>query len=182
MIILPIYLTYDLCSRGATTCTRVDFPWISYTMGVYPNDKIYTFIFTAWACVMFSVTRAAFNRFLDKISPWANYTLLLFGMVTCFTGPFIACFDEVVDPSYPDYQVRKDLHKGFTQVFTVFRVLYLFGMTQVFVQVPELAQGCTARVMALNVLMYSMILFFLWGSYGAPYLGIEGDWNVFIEW
>ena len=107
MIAAPIYVTFVICGEGKHACTTDSFPWISYSMGIYSYDKVYTFLFTFYSCVMFTTYRGAFNRFLDKIPTWLNYSLLICGMGAVISGPLLACFDEVVDPStFPDYQIR----------------------------------------------------------------------------
>jgi hypothetical protein len=58
LIIFPILLAIEGCNRGDYECNLIKFPWVSTTLGVYPNDKYYVFMMIFFACVQFNNFRA----------------------------------------------------------------------------------------------------------------------------
>lgn len=72
LVIVPLVLLKQGCDRGDYECTLVKFPWVSTTMGYYPNDKIYVFLMTLFSGVSFSNYRAYYKRLANVVSPRLN--------------------------------------------------------------------------------------------------------------
>ena len=51
LIVIPIILCKQGCERGDYECTIKDFPYVSKTLGVFPNDKTYIFMMNFFTAV-----------------------------------------------------------------------------------------------------------------------------------
>ena len=51
LIVLPVVLAKQGCERGDYACTLTDFPYVSKTLGVFPNDKTYIFMMQFFTAV-----------------------------------------------------------------------------------------------------------------------------------
>ena len=51
LIIVPVVLLKQQCDNGWHKCEFLDFPSVSNTMGIFPNDKTYIFMMNLWTFV-----------------------------------------------------------------------------------------------------------------------------------
>ena len=58
LVIIPIILLKWGCDAKDYQCTFTDFPYVSYVLGIFPNDKTYMFLMQFWTAVQFCVHRA----------------------------------------------------------------------------------------------------------------------------
>ena len=62
-------------------------------MGKYYNAKFYIVIMIIYSYVSFYCYRAYYIALKPIISEGKNISMLIFGMINCASGPFIAYFD-----------------------------------------------------------------------------------------
>jgi hypothetical protein len=133
LVVLPILLCYQGCNRGDYECTREHFPYVSTTLGVFPNDKIYVFLMQLFTAVQFCTYRAYYSKLSTLTSPLVNSFLFLCGMICCVAGPVLALFDHTTKNNPPTDRDRigMDIHINATGIFVVCQVLYLFIFVQI---------------------------------------------------
>lgn len=97
LIVVPAVLCYIGCQRGDYECTFLKFPWVSDTMGIFPNDKIYIFLMNFFTAVQFFVFRGYYFKLQPFVASCTNNLLLTFAYITLVAGPVLALFDHSVD-------------------------------------------------------------------------------------
>jgi hypothetical protein len=75
-------------------CSLINFPMVSGTLGIFPNDKIYIFLMQFFTAVQFMSFRAYHKKLSTLTSPLINSFLLIVGLTTCISGPILALFDK----------------------------------------------------------------------------------------
>jgi len=126
MFFSSILLCIQGCGRGDYECSLKQFPYVSTTLGVYPNDKIYVFIMNIFSALNFASYRAYYKKLNGLCSPLLNCFLLISGYVTLISGPVLALFDSVQDS-----HEEMDIHCKATAIFVIAQVCYLFPLTTV---------------------------------------------------
>ena len=134
MITVPCILCYVGCQRGDYTCTYEKFPWVSDTMGLFPNDKIYIFIMNFFTAVQFFTFRGYYQKLSTYLSPCVNNTILSFAYVTLVAGPILALFDHYGndDKDDPNREWRHSFHMTGAKLFTLGHIIYTFTLIHVF--------------------------------------------------
>ena len=105
LIVIPLILLKQQCENGWHPCTFEDFPCVSNTLGIFPNDKTYIFMMNFWTFVQFCSQRAYFGK-LATLSPAipekVNKVLYIIGMIANVAGPILVYFDHTVKHPTPE--------------------------------------------------------------------------------
>ena len=102
LFVIPIILVIVACDRGDYECTFYQFPWVSDTMGLFPNDKIYVFLMNFFTAVQFFTFRAYYNKIKPLTTEFMNNFMLLGGYISLICGPILALFDHYPKRTDPD--------------------------------------------------------------------------------
>ena len=162
------------CTSGEFTCDANEFPDISHVMGKAPLNKLYAIMLTGYACNKQAYVRAYHQRLTGVASNSANQLMVVYGILSCITGPLIGFFDVYYDMT---------VHCIIVGLFVAGEVLYVFTITSVLknrrTQFPDSAQSGIDTMITARAITFVLGLVTL----GSKILGIKIDpYSAYIEW
>jgi hypothetical protein len=138
MIGVPIYILYVNCNTAYYTCSFTSFPDLKTAIGIFPFDKLMVFVFTFYACVMFTFYRAIYNKLrIISIPDFMNIPIFICGFLATISGPLSATFNDAVNMTYQDKDQRIVLYNFFILLFLFSRIGFIFTLVEVFNRNPD---------------------------------------------
>ncbi len=93
MATLIIIFSYKACVDGVFQCDAAHWPDISHTMGITPNNKLYSMMFVIYSFSKQAEARAYYQRLQGIAPPLLNAFLLIPAAIAFIFGPCIGYWD-----------------------------------------------------------------------------------------